>query len=455
MSAPDGSSPDGSVADSSHLDSSQTDSAPGMPDASALPDVAAVPDASADGAVSPSARCAPLAAPTGRVVRVTPAQANMLPAIVAAATTGTTILLEDGMYRSSSAGEAARRIQFTTAGVTMRSASNNASAVIIDAEYMTNEAITVHASDVVLAHFTIMRAVDHPIHVTPPAGSSGIRSVRLYGLRVIDGGEQFVKVNSNGADAWVDDGRLECSTLAMTDAGRTHVERNPGGCYTGGIDAHGARGWIVRDNRFESIYCAGEGLAEHAVHFWVGSRDTLVENNTIVDCARGVGFGLVQSGSARTYADNPYPGVSFIGHYDGIIRNNVIAASIRYFDTGIELDQARGARVYHNTVYAAASATGFFSPIDYRFANTVVDVRNNLVSRAVTRRDGAMGMVANNGEMAAAALFVDPATNDFHLRSTATAAIDRGVVVAESGRDIDGVAHDRGAPDLGADELQP
>lgn len=185
---------------------------------------------------------------------------------------------------------------------------------MIDATYMTNEAITVHASSVLLAHFTVQRAVDHPIHVTPPAGSTGIRGVVMCGLRVVDGGEPFVKVNSNNANAWVDDGRVECSSFAMTDAGRTRVERNPGGCYTGGIDAHGARDSVVRDNRFDGIYCAGEGLAEHAIHFWVGSRDTLVENNVIVDCARGIGFGLVQSGSARDYADNPDPAVSLVGH---------------------------------------------------------------------------------------------------------------------------------------------
>ena len=63
----------------------------------------------------------------------------------------------------------------------------------------------------------------------------------------------------------------------MTDEGRPYVERAVGGCYTGGIDAHMARGWRVAENRFVGIYCAGEGLAEHAVHFWVGSRDTVVE----------------------------------------------------------------------------------------------------------------------------------------------------------------------------------
>src|SRR4029079_6116150 len=105
-----------------------------------------------------------------------------------------------------------------------------------------------------------------------------------------------------------------------------------------------------------------------------GARDTLVEQNTVINCARGIGFGLVESGATRTYADNPYPGVVYIGHYDGLIRNNVIYASIPYFDTGIELDQARGTRVFHNTVTHSTAATAAFSSIDYRFANTRVEL---------------------------------------------------------------------------------
>ena len=56
--------------------------------------------------------------------------------------------------------------------------------------------------------------------------------------------------------------------LLLTDAGRAQVQD----CYTGGIDAHSAWGWVVRDNVFEGFWC-DQGLSEHAVHFWVTGRD--------------------------------------------------------------------------------------------------------------------------------------------------------------------------------------
>jgi hypothetical protein len=231
------------------------------------------------------------------------------------------------------------------------------------------------------------------------------------------------------------------------------VERDPGGCYTGGIDVHAGRGWIVRLDRFEDIYCAGEGLAEHAIHFWTGSRDTLVEDNVIVDCARGIGFGLGEAGNgeSRAYPDDPYPGVGFVGHYDGIIRNNAVWAASEWFDTGIGLEQARGARVLHNSAVSADSATRFFSSIDVRFDNSVVEVKNNL-TRRITQRDGGSGALEANAEMVDLALFVDAAGGDLHLGNGAGEAVDQGVSVAESGLDLDGEPHTAGAPDLGCDE---
>lgn len=384
----------------------------------------------------------------GEQVRVTPSQAGDLAQIVEDAAAGTTIVLEDGTYALDEI------LHFQNEDVTVRSASDDASKVVIDADYGVSEPFFITASNVTLAHITIERAIDHPIHVTPAGdGEPDVTGTLLYGLRIIDGGEQFVKVNSNGArDAWVDDGRIECSYFEMTDAGRPHVERDPGGCYTGGVDVHSGQGWVVRNNEFHNIYCAGEGLAEHAVHFWSASRDTLVENNLIVNCARGVGFGLVENGNTRPYADDPYPDAGYIGHYDGIIRNNVIYADNPWFDTGIELAQARGARVFHNTVFSTDGATGFFSSIDYRFSSTNVEIRNNLVGR-ITMRNEAQGEVDHNLEDIDAALFVDPANLDFHLRGTAAAAIDSGVAVDEAGIDIDGETRDKGdGPDLGADE---
>jgi hypothetical protein len=396
---------------------------------------------------SASSGCDRLPAPTGVVVNVSPSQAASLPSIVAAATPGTVILLADGTYAN------VPRINITTASVALRSASGNPAAVVLDGAYTTDEIVSIHAPNVTVAEITLMHAVNHPIHVAPPEAGPDVTGVRLYRLRILDAGEQFVKVNANAArTSWVDNGSLECSTLQLTDAGRPHVVAVAGSpCYTGGIDAHAVRGWTVRRNRFEGLWCP-TGLAEHAIHFWDSSRDTLVEQNLIVNCARGIGYGLGDTGVERPFADAPYPGVTYIGHYDGIIRNNVVYADIPGFDTGIGLEQARGARVWHNTVYSTDSATGFFSSIDYRFANTVAEIRNNLCRR-ITQRNGASGAVDDNLENVPASDFVDPAARDFRLTATATDAIDQGVVVADPGLDMAGNPHDA-APDLGAYEFE-
>ena len=325
--------------------------------------------------------------PGDTVVEVDPSMADMLPQIVRSAAANTTILLADGTYTITNVDEGNRRLRFETDHVTLRSASGERDAVILDGEYLTREMIAINAAHVTIADITIMRAIDHPIHVT--GSDRGTTDTVLYNLHIVDGGEQFVKVNSDGNGNFADDGILACSLLRLTPTGRTMVEPNPGGCYTGGIDAHGAWGWHVHDNTFIDIYCDNGSLAEHAIHFWSASRDTLVERNTIIDCARGVGFGLIEQGADRSYPDDPYPGVGYIGHYDGIIRNNVIHADIPYFDTGIELAQARGSVVLHNTIVQPATA---FSSIDYRFANTDVTIVNNIVRR-ITVRNGANGTV--------------------------------------------------------------
>jgi hypothetical protein len=334
--------------------------------------------------------------------------------------------------------------------VTIRSRSGRPGAVVLDGRYATGDLVAVVASNVTIAEVTLTRASYHLVHVVPRDAGPTIRRVRLYRLRLVDGAQQFVKVNPNAArSAFVDAGRVECSSFRLTDRGRRRVpsERLP--CYTGGIDAHGARGWVVRLNRFLDIRC-DEGLAEHAVHFWTGSRETLVERNTIVDCARGIGFGLGERTDwARKYPDQAAPG--YVGHHGGIIRNNVVVAARPGMDTGIGLEQARGARIYHNTVYAGARAAGYFSSLDYRFPNTSADIRNNLVTR-ITARNGATAKLARNVQSVPARWFRNPARLDFHLSRAAAGAIDRGVSVRAAGLDIDGVPHAVGPPDLGADE---
>lgn len=389
--------------------------------------------------------CAPLPPAQGTIVGVDPSQAGDLPGIVQGAAAGATIVLSKGTY-ALSAG-----LQFTKDGVTLRSATDVAEDVVIDGQYAVNETIAITGSNVTIAHVTVTRAIDHPIHVYPPAAGVDVKGTVLYGLRIIDGGEQFVKVNPvAGQPGYVDDGRIECSYFELTDAGRPHVEPCCGGCYTGGIDVHAGWSWQVRNNFFKGIYCDA-GLAEHAIHFWKGSRGTLVENNTIVDCGRGIGFGLGSGGGDRQYPDDPY-GDPTLAHYDGVIRNNVIYGAIPGFDTGIEIAEAKEPHLHHNTVIAGPGASGFFSGIDYRFPQTYAVIRDNLATK-ITQRDGAQGQVDTNMEDVPVDYFVDPAAADFHLTPSATMAIDAGVVVDEAGVDIDGEPHTLGSgPDLGADE---
>jgi hypothetical protein len=166
-----------------------------------------------------------------------------------------------------------------------------------------------------------------------------------------------------------------------------------------------------------------------------------------------VGFGLVQFGDDRTYPDDPYPQVGYMGHIDGIIRNNVIHTNPQvapYFDTGIELAQAHGVRVYHNTVIS----TPTFSSIDYRYENTQAEIRNNL-THEITKRENAKGTVDHNLQQTPASLFEDAAGVNYRLKPSASEAIDQGVVVSECGLDMEGKPHSEGQPDLGAYEYAP
>ena len=183
-----------------------------------------------------------------------------------------------------------RRSAIRGDGVSLRSASGRPGAVVLDGRYSVGDLVSVEADDVVVAELTLTRSGYHLVHAVPPSGRDALARLWLYRLGLVDASQQFVKANPPEGGSWsVDRGRVECSSFLLTAAGRPHVSTvQP--CYTGGIDVHAGRGLEVRLNSFEGIHCA-DGLAEHAVHVWAGSRGTLVERNTIVDCARGSGSG--------------------------------------------------------------------------------------------------------------------------------------------------------------------
>ena len=119
--------------------------------------------------------------------------------------------------------------------------------------------------------------------------------------------------------------------------------------------------WIVRDNLFRNLRVpAGQsGIAEHAIHFWkrcsTRPQNVVVERNWVVNCDRGIGFGL---GNAEG------------GHHGGtsVIRNNMVFndGTGPQTDVGIGLESASDVRVDNNTVVIQK----YWAPMEYRFAGS-------------------------------------------------------------------------------------
>jgi len=398
-----------------------------------------------DSSTPPPDNCAALPAPTGTIVHVSPDKASQLAGIVAQAESETTILLDDGTY-DMSGGDSGYRLWFQTPNVTLRGASGNRDAVVLDGGYGTNEIVEITASNITIADLTIQKAYDHPIHVTGTS-TADIDGTLIYNVHIIDPGEQGIKINATTENHYADHGRIECSLIELTDAGRSHIRNN---CYTGGIDAHLAWGWIVRLNTIRGFWC-DSGLSEHGIHMWRMCRDSLIERNRIIDCARAIGFGMSEtsSGRDRAYPDNPYSDVGYMDHIDGIIRNNFIHSTISGYDSGIDLWQAHGAQVYHNTVMGPQ---GGFSAIEWRFDHASAIVKNNLTNLSLLERNGATAEQAGNLDSATSADFVDLAGDDLHLAASSS-AVDSGVDLAAGLCDDDIDADPRTGPrDVGADE---
>ena len=393
--------------------------------------------------------CPPLPPPGGATVSV--ATVAELASAVNTASAGDTILIADGTYNLDGV-----YLWVDTPGVTLRSASGDRDAVILDGNYLTGELIAVAASGVTIADLTLREAVWHPIHVMSTSGADTLDTL-IYNVHIVDPGQQAIKINPVDTAHFPDHGTIACSHIELTDAGRIEVWNINGSCYTGGVDAHRARDWTIRDNLIEGFWCT-DGLSEHAVHLWRGCRDTVVERNVVRENARGIGFGLVSSGDARTYSDDPCPGAAYVGHYGGIIRNNVVFAasaglfdSVAGFDCGICLASACGARVFHNTVASTLAPSA--SSIEWRFPSTDAEITNNLATHNYWQRDGATATLAGNLDAQPLSLFVDGVGGDLHLAPSATMAIDQVSAPVEVTDDIDGHARPVGpSSDVGADE---
>jgi hypothetical protein len=129
------------------------------------------------------------------------------------------------------------------------------------------------ATDVTIAAISIGSVYYHAVAIQGDQGAAG---VRLYHIRLFDAGQQVVK-GSGGPD----DVTIEYSEVFLTAGAVEHPEGSPpGSCYTNGIDALGADGWVIRDSMVRGIPCQNGPLAGPAILLWGASSNTILERNT-------------------------------------------------------------------------------------------------------------------------------------------------------------------------------
>jgi hypothetical protein len=334
-----------------------------------------------------------------------------------------TILLRDGRYTLND------MLGIYATGMTVAGLSGNRDSVIVEGAGMSGgvtHIFNVAGSNFTAQDMTLQKVSNHAIQLQVDVDSVSIRN-----LHILDTYEQMVKIayDPGNLSARSDDGLMEnCLLEYSAGIGPQY--------YIGGIDGHNARNWIVRNNTFRGFRSPSGDTAEHAIHFWSDSANTLVEGNLIINCDRGIGFGLGDR-----------------GHSGGIIRNNMIYhdSSQGFADIAIGLESSPGTQVYNNTVYCENS---YPNAIEYRFGSTTgVLIANNLTNRAIAQRDGASGTVSHNLTNSQASWFINPSIGDLHLSYAVPAVVDQGESIPGLTVDFDGGSRPQGAGiDIGADE---
>lgn len=374
----------------------------------------------------PACTCDPLSEPQGSTTTVSNV-GELISAMQTANTTNghTTILLEPGTYVLNS------NLPFVGSnmvGLTIRGATGDRDDVIIKGQGWNNNTVThifnVAADSFTVADMTIGEVYYHPIQVH--SNPNDADDFLAHNVRFIDAKEQLLKVSAGGA-LFADNGIVECCAFEFT-AGIAFQY------YTGGIDAHHSRNWIVRQNVFKGIRSPDGTLSEHAIHFWRECSGTTVERNRIIDCDRGIGFGL---------GNDPLN-----GHTGGTIKNNFVHCSR---DVGIGLEYSPNTQIFNNTVVVE----NYNNAIEYRFAGTSnVHIANNLTYGVITDRgSGASGILEANKTTNDLNIFEDSGHYDYHLIASTPGITDAGITLAGITSDIDCQPRpDDAIFDIGADE---
>jgi hypothetical protein len=209
-----------------------------------------------------------------------------------------------------------------------------------------------------------------------------------------------------------------------------------GGDYIAAIDMMALEDWTFSDNVFRNVK-GRNGGGRAAIFIWVRSQRVVVERNLIVNCDRGVAFGNPGQSTANT------AGEQLVYVSDGVIRNNFIAGGP---DCGIELWYADRIKVCNNSIWRPDRNWSRGLRVGTGTAHT--EIVNNLVHGEI-RLEGGEAQLRQNLAGRLDGYFVDPASGNLALTSSAIEAIDQGVSLPEVIDDIRGRPR-RGRMDLGA-----
>ena len=382
-----------------------------------------------DRAGTPCPRCAWRPPAATRTVDVD--DVGALQRAVAEARPGDTILLADGRYPLQ------RMLEIAVPNVTLRSRSGNPDQVVLHGRGMEGDhvgvAIGVGATDVTIADITIRSVGFHAVQVR---GERAASRITLHNAKLLDTGQQLLKVSYADNGPVAADGLVACSEFAYTTSAPSD--------YTNGVDILGTRAWTIRDNKFFRIRgpLTRGWKSGPAILAWKGAEDTIVERNLIVDSYRGIALGLTPR-----YLKRPYD------HLRGIVRNNAIVNLRPWADEAIEANGASDARIEHNTVLVEGYVPW---SIGVRFPTASAHVRNNLTNRRIIEREGGRMTNAGNVMTAARSWFVDAPGFDLRLVAEAVRAIDAGVAIGDVRDDFDRTGRPFGrGPDVGAFEFVP
>ena len=381
-----------------------------------------------------------LPSPTGTVVEVS--NNSELQAAVNNLDEGITILLAPGQYNLT------RTLFIRTRNITLRGASDRCDEVVLSGRGMENadyaNVPSIVWSDAVglkIYNMTLAEPYFHSVQLQAEADD-----FHLYNVKMLNAGEQFVKGSAEGFGNGPQNGVVEYSIMEYTDAPPNTDHGGGGTGYTNGVDVHGAKNWVIRNNLFKNFHTpdSADRLWNPAILMWNGSEGTLSEGNVFINVDRAISYGL-------TNRDEDHRG--------GIIRNNMVYYSSGLYSTFRRLNSDAAiivwdspqTKVYHNTVLTNGNLN---LAIELRYDSVDVEVKNNLMDKGIRHRNSLSYEAENNVTTALASWFVDPVSGNLRLKTHQASVVDQASLLEDARTDIDGRVRSVGlGADIGAHEF--